>query len=88
MKSEAVYETITNCIKKLLLGKTTAIKNTDRIEEDLNIDSMSAAELVFSLEEEFCIEISDSELFEMKTVQDIVDLIMSKTEKVLANNCV
>ena len=30
----------------------------------------------------------DSELFEMKTVQDIVDLIMSKTEKVLANNCV
>ena len=43
-----------------------------RIQEDLSIDSLDAVELVMALEEEFDIKIPDSELGNMKTVQDIV----------------
>ena len=87
MKSEAVCETITKCIKNLFAGRIKTINSTDRLEEDLNIDSMSATELVFCLEEEFGVEISDNEMFEMKTVQNIVDLIIQKTEQIISDRC-
>ncbi|MBB5182366.1 acyl carrier protein [Catenisphaera adipataccumulans] len=49
-----------------------------RLAEDLDIDSLAAVELSLELEQEFDIRIEDEELAELKTVQDILDLIEKK----------
>lgn len=80
MERENIMSRIEKCIKEVSLGKITSINDNSRIEEDLGIDSMGATDMVFSLEDEFCISISDSELFKIKTVNDIVELIIRKNK--------
>lgn len=84
MEKEIIMNRIADCIKEVSLGRITSINYNDRIEEDLGIDSMGATDMVFSLEDAFSISISDSELFEIKTINDIVELVMQK-EKVGVN---
>jgi acyl carrier protein len=84
MKKEIIMTRIADCIKEVSLGKITSINSNDRIQEDLGIDSMGATDMVFSLEDAFSISISDSELFEIKTIDDIVELVLKK-EKVAVN---
>ncbi|QBF34372.1 acyl carrier protein [Mycoplasmopsis phocirhinis] len=43
--------------------------------KELRIDSLTLAELIFELEEELNIRVSDSQLREIKTIQDVVTLI-------------
>jgi acyl carrier protein len=80
MEREIIMSRIADCLKEVSLGKITTINDNDRIEEDLGIDSMGATDLVFSLEDEFSISISDSELFEIKTINDIAKLIQIKNK--------
>ena len=54
------------------------VKPEANLSEDLDIDSLAAVELVLELETEFDIRIEDEELANLKTVQDIMDLIVSK----------
>ena len=42
---------------------------------DLGADSLDGVELVMILESEFDIEISDDEISDIKTVQDIIDTV-------------
>ncbi|MEG0074635.1 MAG: acyl carrier protein [Eubacterium sp.] len=46
-----------------------------RLQEDLGIDSLSAVELAMELETAFDIRIEDDELANLKTVQDILNLV-------------
>lgn len=48
-----------------------------RLAEDLDIDSLAAVELALELETAFDLTIEDEELAELKTVQDVIDLISS-----------
>lgn len=43
--------------------------------EDLNADSLDVVELIMAIEEEFDIEINDSEVENIKTVGDVVNYI-------------
>jgi len=59
--------------------------SADDISSDLNLedsglDSFARIELVLVIEEAFDIELSDSESANIQTVQDITDLIISKTD--------
>lgn len=59
--------------------------SADDISTDLNLessglDSFARIELVLVIEEEFNIELSDSESANIQTVQDITDLIVSKID--------
>ena len=45
------------------------------LKEDLGADSLGMLELTFALEEEFHIDISDEKVDEVKTVQDVIDLV-------------
>ena len=47
----------------------------------MGADSLDTVELIMSLEDEFSIEISDSEAENAKTVKDVVDYIENKLEK-------
>ena len=55
-------------------------KLSDKLEDDLGADSLDNVELVMSVEEEFDIEISDEQAYDVSTVKDLVDLV----EKALA----
>lgn len=46
-----------------------------KLEEDLGIDSLSAVELAMELETAFDIRIEDDQLAELKTVQDILNIV-------------
>ncbi|MEG0494761.1 MAG: acyl carrier protein [Eubacterium sp.] len=46
-----------------------------KLQEDLGIDSLSAVELAMELETAFDIRIEDDELANLKTVQDILNLV-------------
>ena len=59
--------------------------SADDISSDLNLedsglDSFDRIELVLVIEEAFNVELSDSESANIQTVQDITDLIFSKTD--------
>ena len=45
--------------------------------DDLGADSLDTVELIMAFEEEFGIEIPDTEAEKIKTVQDVVDYIES-----------
>lgn len=45
--------------------------------EDLEADSLDTVELIMSFEEEFGVEIPDTEAEKIKTVKDVVDYIES-----------
>ena len=46
-----------------------------KLSDDLNIDSLDAVELTMALEEEFGIKIPDTELENLKTVQNLADCV-------------
>ena len=50
-----------------------------RLAEDLGADSLDTVELVMKLEEEFSIEISDSDAEKISTFQDAVDFINNQS---------
>lgn len=58
--------------EKVNAAKLTA---TARFKEDLELDSLDAVEVVMAIEEEFCIEIPDSEADKILSVADAISYI-------------
>lgn len=56
------------------------VQPTASFVEDLGADSLDTVELVMALEEEFGIEIPDSDAEKINTVQDAVDFVTEATE--------
>ena len=48
------------------------------VPEDLGADSLDTVELIMAFEEEFDVEIPDTDAEKIKTVQDVIDYIESK----------
>ena len=48
------------------------------IVDDLGADSLDLVELIMAMEENFGVEIADSELEKIRTIQDAVDFLKSK----------
>jgi len=48
--------------------------------DDLGADSLDTVELIMAFEEEFGVEIPDEDAEKMKTVQDVLNYIESKTK--------
>jgi acyl carrier protein len=46
--------------------------------DDLGADSLDLVELIMAMEENFGIEIADSELEKIRTIQDVIDFLKSK----------
>ena len=73
-------EEIANKVKEALievlgLEKDAKIKESDRIFEDLEADSLDYAELVIKLEKTYNVKIEDEQLVGKSTVKDIIDFI-------------
>lgn len=65
-------------ISQLLLAfkvEKTLITAGDLFKEDLNLDSLDTVELVMAIEDEFVIEIPDSEADKFFRISDVTDFI-------------
>ena len=72
-----VFEKVAAIIAKELDKDVSNIKMETRLVEDLDADSLDAVEIMFSLEEEFGMEIDDDSAQAIKTVGDLVKYIES-----------
>lgn len=74
---------IENKVKAIIseqLGvEVSAITNDKKFVADLGADSLDTVELIMSLEDQFELEISDTEAEQIVSVQSAIDYIKSKT---------
>lgn len=75
MSSEEILEKIKSIIVEQLGVTDTAVTMEASFIDDLGADSLDIVELVMAIEEEFDIEIPDSDAEKVVTVGDVVDYI-------------
>ncbi|WP_346268643.1 acyl carrier protein [Burkholderia vietnamiensis] len=71
-------------IRKQLCISDPAIDNGASLQIDLGADSLDIVEMTMTLEDEFGIEIPDSEMLQLTTVQAVIDYCTANAGKVLA----
>ena len=84
--SKSVLEKVTDIVVEELAVDRKDVKPESSFIENLNADSLDTVELVMRLEEVFNLEIPESEVEKIKTVQAAVDFITAKTEGVGSAN--
>lgn len=75
MSSEEVFEKVKNVIIEQLEVAENNITMEASFIDDLGADSLDIVELIMALEEEFDIEIPDSDAEKVVTVGDVVEYI-------------
>ena len=75
MNSEEVLEKVKGIIVEQLGVAENAVTMEASFIDDLGADSLDIVELVMALEEEFDIEIPDSDAEKVVTVEDVVEYI-------------
>lgn len=73
-------ETITQIISRELMVDELDVVPDAILIDDLGADSLALVDLAMALEDEFDIQISDDELEDIKTVNDIYNYINSHTD--------
>ena len=72
--SEIVYK----IIKDILTDDVEKIKPEAKLIDDLGADSLTAVEIVMELEKELGVDIDDSEVEKIVTVQDVINIVEAK----------
>ena len=80
MKQEEIFGKVKDLVSKQLSIDEKEITSDASFIEDLGADSLDTVELIMSLEEEFDIEIPDEEAEKIKTVQNAIDYITSRSK--------
>ncbi len=75
MSSDEVFEKVKSIIVEQLGVTDTSVTMEASFIDDLGADSLDIVELIMALEEEFDIEIPDSDAEKVVTVGDVVDYI-------------
>lgn len=75
MSSEEVFEKVKEIIVEQLGVAEDSITEEASFIDDLGADSLDIVELIMALEEEFDIEIPDSDAEKVVTIGDVVDYI-------------
>ena len=75
MSSEEIFEKVKSLIVEQLGVTETSVTMEASFIDDLGADSLDIVELVMALEEEFDIEIPDSDAEKVVTVSDVVEYI-------------
>ena len=80
MSSEEVFDKVKEIIKEQLGVAETAVVAEASFIDDLGADSLDIVELVMALEEEFDMEIPDSDAEKVVTVGDVVEYIKENVQ--------
>ena len=75
MSSEEVFDKVKEIIVEQLGVAENSVTEEASFIDDLGADSLDIVELIMALEEEFDIEIPDSDAEKVVTVSDVVDYI-------------
>lgn len=75
MSSEEIFEKVKGVIVEQLGVLDTAVALEASFIDDLGADSLDIVELIMALEEEFDMEIPDTDAEKISTVSDVVDYI-------------
>ena len=75
MSSEEIFDKVKSIIVEQLGVADTAVTMEASFIDDLGADSLDIVELIMALEEEFDIEIPDSDAEKVVTVGDVVEYI-------------
>jgi len=75
MNPEEIFDKVKEIIIEQLGVSETAITSEASFIDDLGADSLDIVELIMALEEEFDIEIPDSDAEKVVTVGDVVEYI-------------
>ena len=81
MNPDAILEKVKEVIIEQLAVEDEAIKLETSFIDDLGADSLDIVELIMALEEEFDLQIPDSEAEKITTVGDVVEYIKSANKK-------
>lgn len=77
MTDEDILDRVTTIIEEITDIPKSELRPGKSLTEDLEVDSLTKIELAVTIQDEFDIEVEDEKLKELKTVQDIVDLVRS-----------
>ena len=80
MSSEEIFEKVKGIIVEQLGVVDSAVTMEASFIDDLGADSLDIVELVMALEEEFNIEIPDTDAEKVVSVGDVVDYIKDNVE--------
>ena len=72
--SEIVYKVI----QDVLTNDIDKIKPESKLIDDLGADSLTAVEIVMELEKKLGIQIDDSKIEKIVTIQDIINIVENK----------
>jgi acyl carrier protein len=75
MNPDAIFEKVKEVIMDQLAVEDDAIKMETSFIDDLGADSLDIVELIMALEEEFDLQIPDSEAEKIMSVGDVVEYI-------------
>lgn len=76
----AIYEKVKDILVESLNVSADEIKPESELVNDLGINSLELADLVFNCEDAFDIEIDDKSLGSFKTVSDVVEYLEKVTK--------
>ena len=82
MNPDAIFEKVKEVIIEQLAVEDEAIKLETSFIDDLGADSLDIVELIMALEEEFDLQIPDSEAEKITTVGDVVEYIKAANKRV------
>ena len=80
MSSEEILEKVKGIIVEQLGVTDTAVTMEASFIDDLGADSLDIVELIMAIEEDFDIEIPDSDAEKVVTVGDVVDYIKENVQ--------
>ena len=75
MKKESINKKVINVVKRISGTEKVLIKHS--LIDDIGMDSLKMVTLVVTIEEEFGIELNESDMnpYDLRTVSDIVKLV-------------
>lgn len=82
MEREAVFSTVVKVVSRFIRDQKLLedIGGKTRIIEDLDINSARLIDVVLALEDEYEIEVDDSVLNRIGTIDDAIDVIIEQLE--------
>lgn len=81
MSNEEVERRVIEIVCEHLAVNKETVERKTSFQEDIGADSLDIVELVMELEEEFDIQIPDTEAEKIKTVGEAIDFICAKIQE-------
>jgi acyl carrier protein len=80
-KRDEIEKKVIEVMAKMLHRDQGDIRLESTLVDDLEMDSFTALEMLFELEDQYGLEIPDEEVENFKTVKDIVDYVVARLEE-------